>query len=249
MSLSNQLKKASLRTAFGYLEKNPEENALKLMSWVDKLAGEGPDSFPTQRAAVRNVLEDPQNNMYQLVMSILKETDPGVLKATFENFFLNANIIECRLKSPGSMLEKLGRKGCPIEMQSLREGILDIAGVRVVCNYLNDVNLVADLLLSQDDIRLLKKKDFISNPKPNGYRSLHLIVSVPIFLAGTTEHIPVEIQIRTIAMDYWASLEHHLKYKTENDVSDSLKCRLKHDADLLSAIDADLQDIFCQMNA
>ena len=93
MSLSNQLKKASLRTAFGYLEKNPEENALKLMSWVDKLAGEGPDSFPTQRAAVRNVLEDPQNNMYQLVMSILKETDPGVLKATFENFFLNANII------------------------------------------------------------------------------------------------------------------------------------------------------------
>ena len=83
--------------------------------------------------------------------------------------------IECRLKSPGSMLEKLRRKGYPIEMQSLREGILDIAGVRVVCNYLNDVNLVADLLLSQDDIRLLKKKDFISNPKPNGYRSLHLI--------------------------------------------------------------------------
>ena len=157
--------------------------------------------------------------------------------------------IECRLKSPGSMLEKLRRKGYPIEMQSLREGILDIAGVRVVCNYLNDVNLVADLLLSQGDIRLLKKKDFISNPKPNGYRSLHLIVSVPIFLAGTTEHIPVEIQIRTIAMDYWASLEHHLKYKTENDVSDSLKCRLKHDADLLSAIDADLQVIFCQMNA
>ena len=83
------------------------------------------------------------------------------------------------------MLEKLRRKGYPIEMQSLREGILDIAGVRVVCNYLNDVNLVADLLLSQDDIRLLKKKDFISNPKPNGYRSLHLIVSVPISLAGT----------------------------------------------------------------
>ena len=101
-------------------------------------------------------------------------------------------------------------------MQSLREGILDIAGVRVVCNYLNDVNLVADLLLSQDDIRLLKKKDFISNPKPNRYWSLRLIVSVPIFLAGTTEHIPVEIQIRTIAMDYWASLEHHLKYKTSS---------------------------------
>ena len=100
------------------------------------------------------------------------------------------------------MLEKLRRKGYPIEMQSPREGILDITGVWVVCNYLNDVNLVADLLLSQDDIRLLKKKDFISNPKPNGYQSLHLMVSVPIFLAETTEHIPVEIQIRTIALDY-----------------------------------------------
>ena len=102
MGIANQAKKAALRTAFGYLEKNPEENALKLMSWVDKLAGDGPDSFPVQRAAVRKVLEDPDNNMYQLTMSILKEIDSDVLKATFENFFLNANIIgwprqeECR---------------------------------------------------------------------------------------------------------------------------------------------------------
>ena len=104
MGIANQAKKAALRTAFGYLEKNPEENALKLMSWVDKLAGDGPDSFPVQRAAVRKVLEDPDNNMYQLTMSILKEIDSEVLKATFENFFLNANIIgwprqeECREK-------------------------------------------------------------------------------------------------------------------------------------------------------
>ena len=104
MGIANQAKKTALRTAFGYLEKNPEENALKLMGWVDKLAGDGPDSFPTQRAAVRKVLEDPDNNMYQLTMRILKETDSDVLKATFENFFLNANIIgwprqeECREK-------------------------------------------------------------------------------------------------------------------------------------------------------
>lgn len=104
MSLKYQLEKVTLRTALSYLEKNPEENALKLMSWVDKLAGDGPDSFPAQRAAIRNVLENPQNNMYQLAMNILKETDAEVLKATFENFFLNANIIgwpkqeECRQK-------------------------------------------------------------------------------------------------------------------------------------------------------
>ncbi|MGM9660219.1 MAG: radical SAM protein [Faecousia sp.] len=104
MGIANQVKKTALRTAFGYLEKDPEENALKLMSWVDKLAGEGPDSFPSQRAAIRKVLEDPDNNMYQLIMSILKDIDNDVLKATFENFFLNANIIgwprqeECRKK-------------------------------------------------------------------------------------------------------------------------------------------------------
>ena len=93
MSLTEQIKKVSLRTAFGYLEKNPEENAIKLLGWVDKLAGTGPDSFESQRAAVRRVLEDPTNNMYQLTMNIFHEIDPGVLKATFENFFLNANII------------------------------------------------------------------------------------------------------------------------------------------------------------
>ena len=104
MGIANQVKKTALRTAFGYLEKNPEENVLKLMNWVDKLAGDGPDSFPVQRAAVRKVLEDPDNNMYKLIMSILKDIDTDVLKVTFENFFLNANIIgwprqeACRMK-------------------------------------------------------------------------------------------------------------------------------------------------------
>lgn len=155
--------------------------------------------------------------------------------------------IESRMKSPASILEKLRRKGYPIELKSLREGLLDIAGVRVVCNYLNDVELVAELLLSQDDIQLLKKKDFISKPKPNGYRSLHLVITVPVYLAETTEHVPVEVQIRTIAMDYWAGLEHQLKYKAENDTSEALKSRLKYNADLLAAIDLDLQDIYCQV--
>lgn len=157
--------------------------------------------------------------------------------------------IESRIKSPASILEKLQRKGFAIELQSLRDGLLDIAGIRVVCNYLNDVELVAGLLLSQDDIHLIKRKDFITNPKPNGYRSLHLIISVPVYLAETIEDIPVEVQIRTIAMDYWASLEHHLKYKSENEASESLKSRLKRNADLLAEIDADLQDIYCQLNA
>lgn len=155
--------------------------------------------------------------------------------------------IESRLKSPGSILEKLRRKGYSIELKSLRDGILDFAGVRVVCNYLDDVELIAKLLLSQAGISLLRRTDYISEPKPNGYRSLHLVVLVQIQLANANEYIPVEIQIRTIAMDYWASLEHQLKYKGDSEVSEALKDRLRRDADLLSAIDADLQDIYDQM--
>ena len=155
--------------------------------------------------------------------------------------------IESRLKSPGSILEKLRRKGYSIELKSLRDGILDFAGVRVVCNYLDDVELIAKLLLSQAGISLLRRTDYISEPKPNGYRSLHLVVLVQIRLANANEYIPVEIQIRTIAMDYWASLEHQLKYKGDSEVSEALKDRLRRDADLLSAIDADLQDIYDQM--
>ena len=93
MSLTNQIKKTSLRTALGYIEKNPEQNAIKLLNWVDRLAGNGPDSFDVQRAAFRKVLNDPDNNMNRLIMNVLRETDTGVLNKTFENFFLNASII------------------------------------------------------------------------------------------------------------------------------------------------------------
>ena len=152
--------------------------------------------------------------------------------------------IECRLKSPGSMLEKLRRKGYPIEMQSLREGILDIAGVRVVCNYLNDVNLVADLLLSQDDIRLLKKKDFISNPKPNGYRSLHLIVDTPIFLHDRKRYMKVEVQFRTIAMDWWASTEHKTRYKKDIFESEAIKYELSDCARIAEELDQRMEQLY-----
>ena len=152
--------------------------------------------------------------------------------------------IECRLKSPGSMLEKLRRKGYPIEMQSLREGILDIAGVRVVCNYLNDVNLVADLLLSQDDIRLLKKKDFISHPKPNGYRSLHLIVDTPIFLHDRKRYMKVEVQFRTIAMDWWASTEHKTRYKKDIVESEAIKYELSDCARIAEELDQRMEQLY-----
>lgn len=101
--------------------------------------------------------------------------------------------------------------------------IHDIAGIRVICNYIDDVYVVAQLLINQDDIKLIKIKDYIQNPKDNGYRSLHLVLEVPIFLAEGVQPIHVEVQLRTIAMDFWASLEHKLKYKTDNNVPEDIK--------------------------
>lgn len=151
--------------------------------------------------------------------------------------------IEYRLKSPQSILGKLRKKGLPVSTDSIWENLTDVAGVRVICNYIDDVYRVAELLLKQDDISLVRVRNYIDYPKENGYRSLHLIVSVPIYLAEKTEHVNAEVQIRTIAMDFWASLEHQLKYKAQDDVSQDLRRRLKVCADSIAALDIEMQSI------
>ncbi|HKM32246.1 MAG TPA: GTP pyrophosphokinase family protein [Oscillospiraceae bacterium] len=151
--------------------------------------------------------------------------------------------MEYRLKSPESIYQKLKKRNLDINLESIRNNLTDIAGVRLICNYIEDIYRIADLLVSQDDIKLLKRRDYIANPKSNGYRSLHLIVEVPIFLAQSTEQIPVEVQIRTIAMDFWASLEHQLKYKANNEVPTQLHCRLKACAEQIAELDLEMQSI------
>ena len=128
--------------------------------------------------------------------------------------------IKTRLKSLPSIEEKLRRRGLPVSAASMEENLKDIAGVRVVCSFQADVYSLAEALLSQDDVTLLEKKDYIANPKPNGYRSLHMIVGIPIFLAHEKRMMKVEIQLRTIAMDFWANLEHQLRYKKDNEFTD-----------------------------
>ncbi len=155
--------------------------------------------------------------------------------------------IESRLKTPQSIVKKVKAKGLPVTVESVSANITDIAGIRVICNYMDDIYRVADLLTSQDDITLIRVRDYIKNPKPSGYKSLHLIVEVPIFLSTGSVPIPVEIQIRTIAMDFWASLEHKLRYKTGNDVSPDLRKRLKKCADGISELDAEMQDIHTEI--
>lgn len=125
--------------------------------------------------------------------------------------------MERRVKEMRSLIKKLDRKRYPISTESAKENILDIAGIRVVCNYFDDIYVIEKLLLKQEDVKLIKRKDYIEHPKENGYRSLHIVVTIPVYLAHSVEIVPVEIQIRTIGMDMWASLEHKIRYKnTEN---------------------------------
>ena len=146
--------------------------------------------------------------------------------------------IKTRLKSMPSIQEKLERKGLPMSLTAIEENLNDIAGVRVLCSFPEDVQTLADALLKQDDIQLIERKDYISNPKPSGYRSLHLIVSVPIFLENEKRIMKVEIQLRTIAMDCWASLEHQLRYKKDFEFTDDMAAELSDCARLSAELDA-----------
>ena len=157
--------------------------------------------------------------------------------------------IESRLKSPESILKKAINKDIPVTERSLEENIHDIAGIRVICNYVDDVYKVAQLLTNQDDIQLIEMKDYIQNPKESGYMSLHLVLEVPIFLSEGPKPIHVEVQLRTIAMDFWASLEHKLKYKTDNNVSDDVKKELQECAKSIAEIDLKMQNIHNRLNS
>jgi putative GTP pyrophosphokinase len=153
-------------------------------------------------------------------------------------------MIKARVKTPKSIIRKLSQRGLELSIESARVNLTDIAGVRVICSYIDDVYLIAELLTSQNDIEVIRRSDYISEPKPNGYRSLHLIVTVPVFLSESTELVKVEVQIRTIAMDLWASLEHELSYKLTSGKAESVTKELKDCADIISNIDVRMQNLY-----
>ncbi len=151
--------------------------------------------------------------------------------------------IKSRLKSPESIFEKLERRGFPMTVEGIRENLTDVAGLRVICSFPDDIYRLAELFTRQDDIILMVEKDYIRNPKPNGYRSLHLILSVPIFLSNEKKYVSVEVQFRTIAMDFWASLEHKLKYKKNIGKTDDIEEQLRSCADSIEVLDYQMQEI------
>ena len=155
--------------------------------------------------------------------------------------------IVARIKDPRSIYEKLRRRDLPISLISILENLNDVAGIRVICPFVDDIYTVADMLIEQDDIKLISKKDYIKEPKPNGYRSLHLLVEIPIFLSGGKRYMKVEVQIRTIAMNFWASLEHHIHYKKNQDDVEYAVTQLTECAEVIYNTDMKMQEIRKQL--
>lgn len=152
-------------------------------------------------------------------------------------------VIKSRLKKPQSIYQKLMRKGLPVSTESMFENLNDVAGIRVVCTFVDDIYEIARMLARQDDITVVEVKDYIKNPKENGYRSYHMIVEVPVFFSKRKMNMKVEVQLRTIAMDFWASLEHTMKYKKDIQNSEIISDELKHCADLIAETDLKMQAI------
>ena len=159
--------------------------------------------------------------------------------------------IKSRLKDPKSIIDKLYRKGVEPNFSAIEKHLEDIAGIRVICAFKEDVYLISEYLLKQDDITLVEYVDYIKNPKPNGYRSLHVIVNIPIFLGNEKRLMKVEIQFRTMAMDFWASLEHKIKYKKDLQLeySEEIERELKECADVSDMLDEKMQFIKHQIEA
>jgi len=156
--------------------------------------------------------------------------------------------IKYRIKKPKSIAEKLKRNGFEVSVESISENLNDVAGVRVICSFIEDIYTVAKMLTSQDDVHLLKVKDYIKNPKENGYRSYHMIVEIPVFFSDKKQYMRVEVQIRTMAMDFWASLEHHVKYKKDIPQAEKMASRLKKCAEVIACTDEEMQKIAQEIN-
>jgi len=178
------------------------------------------------------------------------ETKIDILKEEFHHIHEYNPIehVSSRLKSPQSIFNKMIHKGCQFNFEEIKEKIRDIAGVRIICSFTEDIYKILDMLQNQEDVKVIQVKDYIKNPKPNGYRSLHLIIQIPIFMSDRTEHVYVEIQIRTIAMDFWASLEHKIYYKYNKEIPAHIKQGLTDAANQAAQLDKKMEDLNKEIN-
>lgn len=192
---------------------------------------------------VRNLTSQFTLNYRFAVQEMTTKVD--ILRTEFEHLHEYSPIehVTTRLKKPESVFRKMRKLGVPITVDSVRENVRDIAGVRVVCSFTPDAYRISEALQRQRDVKVLEVKDYIAHPKPNGYRSLHLIVEVPVFLSEETVSVPVEVQIRTIAMDFWASLEHKIYYSFETEIPEHLERGLLEAATTAASLDRQMEEI------
>ena len=202
---------------------------------------------------IDNILEEQKKfqqlmQPYKAAIKIIK-TKLEIIDQNLEFKYGHSPIhnIQYRIKSPKSIINKLERKKLEKNIEGIKK-LNDISGLRVICNYINDIHYIAQLLILQEDVVLIKYNNYITYPKKNGYRSLHLIVTVPVYQNDLLINVPVEIQIRTIAMDCWASLEHELVYKADKKANDEIKQRLKKCAEMMEKTDLEMQKIYMELN-
>ncbi|MCR5773497.1 MAG: GTP pyrophosphokinase family protein [Lachnospiraceae bacterium] len=190
---------------------------------------------------------DSWNTIILLYNSALKEigTKLEILNDEFQHVHQYNPIehIKSRIKTPESIVKKLKRRGYEVSVNNMVKYVNDIAGVRIICSFTSDIYRIADMLARQNDIRVISIKDYIKNPKDSGYKSFHMIVSVPIFLSYETMETKIEIQIRTVAMDFWASLEHKINYKYDGTVPEHIKRELSECAEMVSDLDAKMMSL------
>ena len=200
---------------------------------------EMPDSFLNEAARFREMMM-----MYMCAIREVK-TKLEVLNddLAIKNQRNPIQMIKSRVKKPASIVEKLKRRGHPVSVNSIVEHLDDVAGVRVICSFVDDIYTIAEMLARQDDVNVLMVKDYIRSPKVNGYRSYHMIIEIPVFFSDRKQKIRVEVQIRTIAMDFWASLDHQMKYKKNLDDSGEISEELKECAEVIAQTDMRMLNI------
>ena len=223
---------------------------------IDELAAESVNDVELPEVISRELVSNPDNfykmafEFQQIMMiyeSAIKQIETKLDILNKENKVSGRRnpieTVKSRIKSPQSIASKLEKKKLPVTFDSMVENLHDIAGVRVICPYISDIYSVRDMLLKQPDIQLLEEKDYIKHPKESGYRSLHLVIEVPVYLSESTHHVKVEVQLRTIAMDFWACLEHELHYKTNTNVPESVRRELFRVAVTIAMTDREMEEI------
>lgn len=209
------------------------------------------DPLPAIPHQVRELRRDMQRFLLQYEFGLREiETKLSILRDEFLELH-DYNPIEhvsSRVKTPESLVAKIDRRSLPRDLDTIRQNITDIAGIRVTCSFVSDVYRLFDLLTRQDDVVVRTVKDYIAEPKPNGYQSLHAIVEIPVFLSSETVTVPVEVQFRTIAMDFWASLEHKIYYKYDKAVPSNLIADLKDAAAAAAALDDRMERLHRQVH-